>query len=364
MIIDIFIESGIFRLKELQILKIAFNDNYDFQRILNIRKKQYQQYEIYNNSQEYPVELVHNTRSKLCVFCNHTKTKLYNPIIKKSTCIRCIFVFNISKTNAKRKYKIKESYLNRLNSFRYLYNGILITLYQLQDIQDISTIIDLPKPRRNRKEERYNKLQQFLVDANIRPSLLPQFISCIPDIHSFYHSNKPCFTKIKKILSLWNTYENQVSNFTSLEFVNILSNYINYVKEPDNTIDTLKRMNQIEYDKQSRKIELEEALVTEKLTLRTNSNLYRRYIEDPESGLQLNDVVNMMKEMEWFYVNTSYQVDLIKAIQYNRYHRYHRNVYSIDYISELLKKRLVRTRLQKNQDVPNFIQERYKSDYS
>lgn len=362
MIIDIFIESGMFRSEELQLLNMAYyNKFYDFQKLTNIRKTQYQQNEIYVKGMEYATELIHPTYDKICSFCLHSKSKMYHPITKENMCSTCLFTFTVPEVHVFRNYEIEECHLTRLNRFQYKHNNKIITLYQLQDIEDIKDILYSSKLKNDEKEMRYNQLLQLGIQLNIKPHRLVHLRSSFSDINTFYHSNDPCFDKIKEIFSLWKVYEEQISTFSSLKFSTILMKFMNYIHNPDKTIDNLRHINQIEYDKQSRRRELEEALATEGLVFRVDSKLCHKYIEEPNSEFSLKYIVSMMKEMEWFHFNTSYRTDLIKAIQY---HAYHRNSYNIHHVSKLIKKRLIQNRIERKQDVPDFIQERYMSTHS
>lgn len=357
--IGILVESGFFTFQELQALKEVFCDiGYTLCDIRNIRKKQYERNEIYTNGYEYSVDETYNTCSKICFLCKNVKTKLRNPIIQKSVCMTCLFKYNISKTKAIRTYKIKEIHLNRLNRFHYYYKRVRATMYQVSDVYDLCTIVDKPKPRVDRKEERKKKIESFVRELNIDVSMVPHFISYVSNVSSYHRTNRPCFTKIKSLFFDWIEYHQRTMAFKALSTEFLFSTFDAYRHDSDSTITFLVQHNQFETKKQTRRKELERALQCEQLSLRSDSKICNDYINNPDSTIELSYVVQMMKEMDWFFKYTSYQDDMSKVI----YHRcYHRKSYNVHTLSEMVKKRIVRSRVQKEEHVPNFILERYYS---
>lgn len=261
-----------------------------------------------------------------CSVCNNSKTSHVNPFTDKVTCINCCKLMNISETYAKKTYKLTSEDLERINchqSYCRIYRTTM-TLYSKKDVigltlikYGIRNIANIPvKVRKSvlsAKEKRIEQLNNCFeqiasIDENDKEQIKKLDI-CV----EFLKNGTDGISKLRKQISLWDDF---IEVFLKNEYLVqeiILKNsskmyeyFEAFMVKPEHTKKYMDNENKRIFSTQQRTLELTNALEAVDLTLRDDSSMCRQYICGEEDDLEM--VVNMMREMDFFYMYTNYEL--------------------------------------------------------
>lgn len=328
-------------------------------------------------------------KARFCSVCNNTKTAHVNPFTDKVTCINCCKLLNITETFAKKTYKLTNEDLDRIDkyhSYCRIYRTTM-TLYSKKDVigltlikYGIRRIEDIPvkvrKSVMSAKEKRIEQLDNCFdkivsIDENDKEQIKNLDI-CV----EFLKNGTDGISKLRKQISSW---DNFIEEFLKNEYLVqkiLLKNSLKmyeyfeaFMVKPEETIFYMDKENKQILCKQERTIELTNALEAVGLTLRDDSSMCKQYICGEEDDLDM--VVNMMREMDFFYTHTNYEMimtlklnDAYEEAKDYIYHDYgyiddyeeylevlHSNV-DKHYISKSIKKRILKNY---RGEIPDFV---------
>jgi len=228
-------------------------------------------------------------------------------------------------------------------------------MYCKEDIEDLLTLVDPPKKRIDRSIERKHKIFKLFSMLNIENTWHSLILS-MHAVDCYIRSNNPKITFIKNMLSQWNNY---ITFAMELEFIAAHEKYnyfLQYVNNQEYTMQDMRLCNLENKYKLERRRQLEDALEREDLKLRGNSRICNTYIENSNSNLDISYVVSIEREMDWFFKNTDYQHRLTRAIYH---HRFNNRRYNENQLSNLIKKLIVKKRMELQSVVPDFIVSKY-----
>lgn len=161
------------------------------------------------------------------------------------------------------------------------------------------------------------------------------------------------FRKRIEIDKQLSTYEDY--NFLYKSYANLFHN-IDINKSPDEIMNSIRQV-------YNREAELEEELEKHGLILRSDSEMCRNYIY--HNYPSMNEVVNIMIEMNWFFNYTEYS-SIIRNMYFDSFYDYDETDHFINKYQMSLnaKKTAYRNYIRKNKgntdDVPKYVQEKYK----
>jgi hypothetical protein len=253
-------------------------------------------------------------KKKKCKKCD-SKTQLLEPFSKDILCNECCNnIEKISMTESKKKYKLSEEDLNKIDCLM-IYSKMYkkyIRLYKKKDILLLCYIkyntikedeINEKTAKPNKaKEKRINQLKEILKNIDVKHQKEIKLM----DIYMEYEKNgKIGIKRLKDIFINLNKYLREVDGE---EYKILFKNAKEKIKFYDNNYNEfIKNNNYLKNSlkKYKRKTELKEELKKYNLNLREDSEYCRKYINN-EDDLELNFVVNKMREMNWYYTKTNY----------------------------------------------------------
>jgi len=258
-----------------------------------------------------------STSSRVCSSCGVKNTKLLLPFTSEHMCNDCRWKRVISMTRAKGVYSLKEDDLKRLDFYHYKIVGYGKhgTLYRLDDVKDVATIIKhTHTTRRDRKSERINMIDVKLKSTDIRELYKDMFKNDINDIVLFIRKGSPSFKNACKVLDKWVTFINIVTDQKNNKFVFIsIKKYAKlfeiYKKSIQDGVqkefdDKVIYYNNKRLAQSTRRDALIADLAKYDIILPENYNICKKHINTGTYDREY--VVRVVREMDWFFNHTPY----------------------------------------------------------
>jgi hypothetical protein len=260
------------------------------------------------------------TENGQCRFCHQTSNTVYG------TCKRCLQKMDlITATDAKKRWYLDEEDLRMLTTLS-TYNKTYRTYMRLFDIREVeekalvkytSKGIYAKQHRSAISKAREKRITQITkLNLGISEGCL-QWDLCLSDFlangHGGIREVKKRTTRWKEFQEVLTEYKDELSEYYSESEIHNIC--VIYVKGHEET--NIHALIQIYIDTQKRKRE-RTILLTEKLKqygleFRKDSKICKNYIDAERDDL--NDVVLIMRQMDWLYKHTQYQGYMTRAVR-------------------------------------------------
>ena len=267
----------------------------------------------------------------ICIECNKkTKDTIENRFNMK-ICTKCLKPQLISLTSAKKTYYLNDIQLKSLEhvSFKNMFrSSTYITMYLESQVKQLSEKLlgtEYKKEKKEKKEktsktrsdnlilhkERQTELFN-LVQNKYNKQLNIFKIQCDLDFQKYVKKGIPKVEKRKDILV--NTLIERLNNGIIDKLYNESNNSYDRYDRYNNRYDTYLNYSDsdsdesiYEYGYENRREHLKNKLKNVNLILRNDSTLCNNYIKYNNGNLQ--EIVDIMVEMDWFFKNTTYEQD-------------------------------------------------------